>query len=133
MTLGVVGVVIYLLMTLTIWHLFFESYAAKNDLMKLVKPLEIFSVVLVTLGILNRKTNATKHREYIMFGSFCLIGPALDRTAFHLFGPEKMMWPSLILYLGLLGSFLWFTKQFKWYMSLWVVFLAFSLYPLFAT
>lgn len=132
MKLGVFGMIVYYLMTLTIWNLYFESFILKNDWMRLVKPLEIFSIVLVTLGFLNRRKNAQKHKEYIMFGSFALIGPALDRTVFHLFGPEYMVWAMIVLYLGLFGSFVWLKKGVTWYMALWIIFWIYSLYPLFS-
>ena len=130
MSLGFLGMVIYFFLTITIWNLYYENFIEKNDWMRLVKPLEAFSVVLVTLGFLNRKKNANNHKEYIMFGTFCLIGPALDRTVFHLFGPEYMTWPMFILYFGLFSLFIWYKRRFTWYMGLWVIFWTFSLYPL---
>ncbi len=132
MKLGLLGIIIYYLLTITIWNLFFENFMDKNDWMRLVKPLEAFSIVLVTLGFLNRKKNTQNHKDYIIFGTFCLIGPALDRTVFHLFGPEYMMWPMLILTFGLFGSFIWYKKKFTWYMGLWLIFWTYSLYPLFS-
>lgn len=130
MKIGLLGVAIYCLMTITIWNLYYEAFAVKGEWIKLAKPLEILSVLLVTLGFFNRKKDTNKHKEYIMFGSFCLVGPALDRSVFHLFGPENIMWPMLGAYLILFSSFIWFKKEFTWYMGLWVIFLIFSLYPL---
>jgi hypothetical protein len=132
MKLGLLGIIIYYLLIITVWNLYFENFMDKNDWMRLVKPLEAFSIVLVTLGFLNRKKNTQNHKDYITFGTFCLIGPALDRTVFHLFGPEYMMWPMLILTVGLFGSFIWYKKKFTWYMGLWIIFWTYSLYPLFS-
>jgi hypothetical protein len=127
---GLFGIVIYYLLTLTIWNLYYENYVFKNDWLKLIKPLEAFSVLLVTLAFINRKKNSQKHKEFIMFGTFCLIGPALDRTVFHLFGPENDIWPMFILNWMLFGFFIWYKKKLTWYMSLWIIFWFYSLYPL---
>ena len=127
--IGVLGVVVYYLMTLTIWDLYYEAFAAENDWLKLAKPLELLSILLVTLGFVNRKRNSEKHKEYILFGTFCLIGPALDRSVVHLFGPENMIWPMIISYWLLFGLFVWYKKKITWYMGLWVVFWIYSLYP----
>ncbi len=116
-------------MTMTIWNLYFESFIVKNDWLKLLRPLESFSILLVTLAFLYRKKNSQKHKEYIIFGTFCLIGPGLDRAVFHIFGPEKMIWPLVILYWALFSSFIWYKKRFTWYMGLWVMFWVYSLYP----
>jgi hypothetical protein len=132
MKIGLLGIVIYYLLTITVWNIYFENFIDKNDWMKLAKPLEAFSIVLVTLGFFNRIKNNQKHKDYIIFGTFCLIGPALDRTAFHLFGPENSLWPMLILTFGLFGSFIWYKKKFTWYMGLWLIFWIFSLYPMFS-
>ncbi|GEM_PF-3291754 len=128
--IGLIGIIIYYLLTLTIWNIYYDNYALKNDLIQLIKPLEAFSVLLVTLAFLNRKKNSQKHKEYITFGTFCLIGPALDRTVFHLFGPAYMMWPMFILYWMLFGFFIWYKKKFTWYMGFWIIFWFYSLYPL---
>jgi hypothetical protein len=130
MKLGLLGIVIYYLLTLTIWNLFYESFLLKDDWLKLVRPLETFSILLVSLGFLNRKQNSKKHKEYIMFGTFCLIGPGLDRAVFHIFGPENMILPMFILYLALFSLFIWYKKGFTWYMGLWAIFWIYSLYPL---
>lgn len=117
-------------MTATIWYLYIWSFLDSDDIFKLAKPLEILSVLLVAMGFVNRRKNSQKHREYIAFGTFCLIGPALDRTVFHVFGPEQMFYPMMILYFALFGSFLWSVKKLTWYMALWIVFLVYSLFPL---
>ncbi len=127
---GLLGIAIYYLMTLTIWYLYYEVFVIKNDWLKLLKPLETFSIILVTFGFINRRQNSQRHKEYIMFGTFCLIGPGLDRTVFHLFGPEYMIWPMLILNWILFGFFIWYKKRLTWYMGLWIIFWTYSLYPL---
>lgn len=131
MKLGIFGIFIYYLMTLTIWNLYFEAFIKTNDWIRLVKPLEIFSIILVTLGFLNRNKDSVKHKEFIMFGSFALIGPALDRTVFHIFGPQNMIWAMFALYLLLFSLFIWLKKGITWYMVLWIIFWIYSLYPLF--
>lgn len=118
-------------MTLSIWNLYIEISNLTHDWTFLIKPLEIFSIILVTIAFLNRKHNSQKHKEYMLFGTFCLIGPALDRTVLHLFGPENMIWPMIIMYWLLFGLFIWYKKQFTWYMGVWVCFWSYSLFPLF--
>ena len=128
--IGIIGMIVYYVMTLTIWNLYIEVYRATSDPMKLFKPLEIFSLLLVSLAFLIRKREPQRHKEYIVFGTFCLIGPALDRTVFHLFGPEYMMWPMIALYWVLFLSFVWYKKGLTWYMLTWMVLWTYSLFPL---
>ena len=133
MKIGILGIVVYSLLTITVWNIYYENFIEKNDLMKLVKPLEAFSILLVTLGFFYRKNATQKHKDYILFGTFCLIGPALDRTVFHLFGPENSVLPMLLLTFGLFASFIWYKRRFTWYMGLWIIFWTYSLYPLFSS
>ena len=130
MRLGIAAVTMYVLMSATIWGLYVESWLRSGDIARIVKPLEVLSLVLVTLGFRNRRKSPQKHREYLVFGTFCLIGPALDRTAFHLFGPEGFFYPMLILYVVLAGSFAWATRRIRWYLVLWLLSIAWSLHPL---
>ena len=130
MKLGVIAILAYVGMTITIWYLFAERYIATGDLMIFFKPVEILSVVLIVLGVANRKKDRIKHRQYMMFASFCLVGPALDRSVFHIFGPEHMIVPMLLLYLGLFAWFGLAIKKIIWYMVLWFVFMAYNLYPM---
>ncbi len=130
MKLGVIGIVVYACMTATIWYLYAERFVESDALRSLLKPLEVLSIVLVAMGFINRRRNREKHREFMMFGSFCLIGPALDRTVFHLFGPEQMMIPMLVLYIALIGWFGLAVRKLTWYMVLWGVFMAYNLAPI---
>jgi len=130
MRLGPVAMAAYICMTITIWYLFLESFLDRGDPTILIKPVELLSIVLVGTGFMNRRRNAGRHREYLVFGSFCLIGPALDRTAYHLFGPEQMNIPALIMYLVLFGMFVAATKKFRWYMVLWIIFMIYNLFPI---
>lgn len=130
MRLGIIAIFVYVCMTATIWYLYVSSYLESGDIFKLVRPLEILSVLLVAIGFVNRRRNSQKHRECLLFGTFCLIGPALDRTVFHLFGPDQMFYPMMILYIALFCCFLWSVKKLTWYMTLWMVFLVYSLFPL---
>lgn len=130
MRTGVVAMVAYVCMTITIWYMYLLNYLDSDNLLKLVKPLEVLSIVLVAAGYASRGKNSQRHREYLIFGAFCLIGPALDRTVFHIFGPEQAFYPALILYFVLFGAFIWSVKRFTWYMMLWIAFLAYSLFPM---
>lgn len=130
MRLGVIGIIVYACMTATIWYLFAEAFINRDNIKILIKPLEVLSVVLVVMGFMNRRKDRIKHRQYMMFASFCLIGPALDRTVFHLFGPEHMLVPMIVLNLGLLAWFGLALKKFTWYMALWIVFMAYNLAPI---
>jgi hypothetical protein len=53
--LGLFGIIIYYLLTLTIWNLYYENFVMKNDWLKLIKPLEAFSVLLVTIAFIKKK------------------------------------------------------------------------------
>ena len=128
--LGLIGMAIYYLMTITIWNIYYEIFTETYNWLKLVRPLEIFSIALVTIAFNKRKKNSQMHKEFLAFGTFCLIGPGLDRTVFHLFGPELMIWPMIILFWLLLGLFAWYKKGITWYMILWIIFWVYSLYPL---
>ena len=131
MKLGIVALLFYAAMTVTIWGLYVESALQRDDWTRLVKPLEVLSVVLVVLGFLNRKRDSQRHKEYMLFGSFCLVGPALDRSVFHVFGPEHMLIPMFAIYLLMAGAFVWYLRGFRWYLLVWLVAWGYSVHPIF--
>lgn len=77
----------------------------------------VYATILIIIGFAKRKTNPLIHKTHIIFGSFMLIQPALDRAVGHLFGEVGIQW--LIIYLVLFGLFIWHYKKIKWQISVW--------------
>lgn len=138
MRLGIIGMLIFYLMVISVIyiHLFpYDTNQAQLIMINSAKAQMIFGVILVTIGFLNRLKKKEKHRSYVLFGSFCLMQPAIDRftgnffVEMNLFGLADMI-PWLLIYMILFLSFIWYNKKVTWYMIVWFFVWLYFLYAL---
>jgi len=114
--LGIIGIIVFAGMTLSIGYIYLTRYLEIGymaPLSKMVFSQYVFAVILMCIGFTNRKSNALAHKTNIMFGSFFLIQPAIDRMVGHTFD-ELFIFVWLFIYVTLFATFLWYYKKIKW-------------------
>ena len=138
MKLGLFGIIVFYSMVLSVifLHLFpYESDPAQLIMINSAKAQMILGVFLVSQGFLKRIKDIEKHRIFILFGTFCLMQPSIDRFTgnflvdLNLFGLADMI-PWLLIYTILFLSFIWYSKKITWYMIVWFIIWFFYLYTL---
>ncbi|MFI1770252.1 hypothetical protein [Thalassobellus citreus] len=138
MKLGLFGIIVFYSMVLSVifLHLFpYESDPAQLIMINSAKAQMILGVFLVSQGFLKRIKDIEKHRIFILFGTFCLMQPSIDRFTgnflvdLNLFGLADMI-PWLLIYTVLFLSFIWYSKKITWYMIVWFIIWFFYLYTL---
>ena len=138
MRLGVLGMLSFYLMVASVIYLHFFPYELDEDQLLMINSAKvqmILSVILVSIGFLNRKKNNKKHLSHILFGSFCLMQPSIDRftgnffVEMNLFGLADMV-PWLLIYITIFISFIWYLKKVKWYMIVWFIIWFYFLFKL---
>ena len=115
MKLGVAGMVVFAGFLLSTLPMYVQEYLDQGSLDPLSMMIFLqlmFATILIIIGFLKRKTNPLVHKTHIIFGSFMMIQPAVDRAVGHLFGEIGIQW--LIIYLVLFGLFIWYYKKIKW-------------------
>ena len=95
-----------------------------SDLSKMVFSQYLFAIVLMIIGFVNRKSNPLTHKTNIIFGSFMLMQPAIDRAIEHLFDDiYVIVW--LLTYFLIYSLFIWFFKGIKWQVAvgfiIWII------------
>lgn len=113
---GIIGMFIFVGMILSIGWLYLSRYLElgyMEPLSQMVFSQYLFAIVLITIGFANRKSNVLTHKTNIIFGSFMLMQPAIDRAIGHVFDD---LFPILFLltYFILFGTFIWYYKKIKW-------------------
>lgn len=119
MKIGIAGMVVFagfLLSTLPMYALAYYDQGYLDPLSTMIFLQLIFATILIITGFAKRKTDPLIHKTHIIFGSFMLIQPALDRAVGHLFGEVGIQW--LIIYLVLFGLFIWYYKKLKWQIAI---------------
>lgn len=113
---GVIGIIIFTGMVLSTGYLYLSRYLEIGymaPLSKMVFSQYLFAIVLTILGYANRKSNALNHKTNIIFGSFLLMQPAIDRAVGHIFD-ELYIVVWLLIYFILFGLFIWYYRKIKW-------------------
>lgn len=115
MKIGIAGMVVFVGFLLSTLPMYVQEYFDQGYLDPLSTMIFLqlmFATILIIIGFAKRKTNSLIHKTHIIFGSFMMIQPALDRAVGHLFGEVGIQW--LIIYLILFGLFIWYYKKLKW-------------------
>lgn len=115
MKVGIAGMIVFagfLLSTLPIYAQEYLVQGYLDPLSTMIFLQLMFATILILIGFLKRQTNPFIHKTNIIFGSFMMIQPALDRVVGHLFGEVGIQW--LIIYLVLFGLFVWYYKKINW-------------------
>lgn len=115
MKIGITGMIVFtgfLLSTLPMYAQEYFDQGYLDPLSTMIFLQLMFAMILIVIGFAKRKKNPLIHKTHIIFGSFMLIQPALDRAVGHVFGEVGIQW--LIIYLILFGLFIWYYKKIKW-------------------
>ncbi|HOX81525.1 MAG TPA: hypothetical protein PLJ60_05120 [Chryseolinea sp.] len=114
--IGITGMVIFVGLILSTGYLYLSRYLELGymaPLSKMVFSQYLFAIVLIVIGFAKRKTDTLAHKTNIIFGSFMLMQPAIDRMVGHLFDDVfVIVW--LAVYFILFGLFIWYYKKIKW-------------------
>ena len=138
MKLGLLGVIVFYSMVSSVIFLHLYPYdidKAQLIMINSAKAQMVLGVYLITIGFLNRLNNSGKHMIYILFGTFCLMQPSIDRftgnffAELNLFGLADMI-PWLTIYIILFLSFIWYKNKITWYMIAWFVIWIYYFYKL---
>ncbi len=114
--IGIFGMIIFVGLILSTGWLYLSRYLVLGymaPLSQMVFSQYLFAIVLTTIAFINRKKNALTHKTNIIFASFLLMQPAIDRAVGHLFD-EQFVIVWLITYFILFGTFIWYYKKIKW-------------------
>jgi len=115
MKIGLAGMVVFAGFLLSTFPMYGQEYLDQgylDPLSTMIFLQLVFATILIIIGFAKRKTNSLIHKTHIIFGSFMMIQPALDRAVGHLFGEVGIHW--LIIYLIIFGLFVWYYKKIKW-------------------
>ena len=133
MTLGLLAMFIYAAMILSLGYMVYELYEefGRIDKMSLNTSIQaIIATVIIGNGFLNRKGNLNEHKFLMTFGTFCLIQPSINRTAFYI-SDDYFFIPFVGIYLILFAALVWYKKKLTWYMIVWLVLWLFFFYYIF--
>ena len=133
MTLGLLAMFIYGAMILSLGYMVYELYEefGRIDKMSLNTSIQaIIATVIIGIGFLSRKRNLNEHKFLMTFGTFCLIQPSMNRTAFYI-SDEYFFIPFVSIYLILFTAFVWYKKKLTWYMIAWLLVWLFFFYYIF--
>ncbi len=113
---GIWGMVAFGGMVVTTGYLYVSRYLElgyMSALSQMVSSQYLFAIVLTVIGYINRKSDLKKHKTNIMFASFMLMQPAIDRAVGHVLDDIYVI-AFLSIYAILFGSFIWYYKKVKW-------------------
>jgi len=119
MQIGIAGMIVFagfLLSTLPMYAREYFNQGYLNPLSTMIVLQLTFATILIVIAFAKRKTDSLTHKTHMIFGSFMMIQPALDRAVGHLFGQVGIQW--LIIYLILFGLFVWYYKKIKWQIAI---------------
>ena len=121
-TIGKIGIIFFILVTLNIVYIFYSTYTRRGHFLA-VDWMVLFQFILGLFLILKafqqRKNNTRLHKDYILFGSFCLIQPAINRFA-SLFG-ENYIVGFVLTSLLMVILFVLYWKKVKWPVIAWLI------------
>lgn len=122
MTLGRMGMIFFFFVVLNILYIFYTTYARRGHFIA-VDWMVLFQFMVglfvIVKGFHNRKYNLMLHKDYILFGSFCLIQPAINRLA-GIFG-QYYLAGFIITSLLIVTLFILHWKKIKWPVLAWLV------------
>ncbi len=133
MRLGLIGMFSFIAMILSLAYLDIELYRefGRLDKMSLNTSIQaVIAAIIIGNGYLNRKSNLNEHKFQMTFGTFCLIQPAMNRTAFYI-SDEYFLLPFIGVYLILFSFILWYRRRLTWYMLLWLLVWLYFFYDIF--
>lgn len=133
MRLGLIGMFSFIVMILSLAYLDIELYRefGRLDKMSLNTSIQaVIAAIIIGNGYLNRKSNLNEHKFQMTFGTFCLIQPAMNRTAFYI-SDEYFLLPFIGVYLILLSFIVWYKRKLTWYMLLWFLVWLYFFYDIF--
>jgi hypothetical protein len=133
MTLGGTSMFFFFAMILSLAYLDLELFRefGRLDPMSLNTSLQaVIATIIVIIGYLNRTEKSSEHKFQMTFGSFCLIQPAMNRTAFYI-SDDLFFMPFISIYLILFAAFVWYKKKLTWYMIVWLLVWSFFFYYIF--
>lgn len=133
MTLGLLAMFIYAAMLISLGYLDYELYEefGRIDKMSLNTSIQaVIATVIIGNGFLNRKGDLNEHKFLMTFGTFCLIQPSINRTAWHI-SEEYFLFVHAFIYMILFSSIVWYKRKLTWYMIVWLLVWLFFFYYIF--
>lgn len=133
MNLGLIAMFIYATMILTLGYLDFELYKefGKIDKMSINTSIQaIIATLIIVKGFLKRKSDLNEHKFLMTFGTFCLIQPSVNRTAWYI-SEEYFLYVHASIYLILFLIVVWYKRKLTWYMIAWILVWLFYFYYIF--
>ena len=120
-SIGKFGIIFFFFVSLNILYIFYTTFTRRGHFIAvdwMVLFQFIVGLFVIVNGFQKRKYNLKLHKDYILFGSFCLIQPAINRLA-GIFGQYYMIGFFLTsLLIVLLFIIHW--KKIKWPVIVWL-------------
>lgn len=121
--LGIVGIFIFVGMTLSTGYLFLAMYLRNGDLNPLsymTSSQWAFGVLLVVMAYIKRKSNTRLHKMNMLFANLWFIQAAMDRFVEHFVptlepGTPDYYIPVWFVFYGILfATLIWYYKRIPW-------------------
>lgn len=120
-TIGMFGMLYFILVSLNVIFIFYTTYARRGNFIAvdwMVLFQFIVGITIIYIGFRNRKQNLKVHKDYVLFGSFCLIQPAINRLA-SVFG-EYYVFGFIVISLIIVLLFVLYWKKINWLLIAWL-------------
>lgn len=122
MVIGQGGMIYFIIVALNIIYIFYTTYTRRGHFIAvdwMVLFQFIVALFVIYIGFQKRKYNLTLHKDYILFGSFCLIQPAINRFAV-IFG-QYYIYGFVISSLLFVLLFVLYWKKITWPVYVWFI------------
>ena len=120
--IGKIGIIFFIVVALNILYIFYTTYTRRGHFIAvdwMVLFQFILGLFLILKGFQQRKYNHQLHKDYILFGSFCLIQPAINRFA-AIFGQYYIV-GFILTSLVIVTLFILHWKKIKWPVIAWLI------------